>query len=260
MLDVLHAWAFLRAQLDGDVGSAAPCPSRATGTGSVSCAGPSDGLASDLGIANQCANKSATRVCRGGRASEAGHCNCTAAGGRVQAKVSDRRWRGSGSDAIFHVHLAGGNFSQATSDLRFCDVILISRQSHSSQDTNDRHNDHQFDKGETLLHVACDGTTVHSKTPGWLYSPGTKPGAQYLPQHLCHPLSRPCTDETGHLVRTQVTSSDTNCDKALRKVTNLSCQPPGDLKKSAPHPPSTTGYPAAPARPPDARPAAGSGS
>ncbi len=31
-------------------------------------------------------------------------------------------------------------------------VILISRQSHSSQNTDNRHNDHQFDQGETLLH------------------------------------------------------------------------------------------------------------
>jgi hypothetical protein len=32
-------------------------------------------------------------------------------------------------------------------------VILISRQSHSSQNTNNRHNDHQFDQGKTLLHL-----------------------------------------------------------------------------------------------------------
>lgn len=79
-------------------------------------------------------------------------------------------------------------------------IVLISRQSHSSQNTNDRHNDHQFDKGETLLHVTCDGTTVHSLTPGWLVvTPGNLPGARYLPQHLCHPFAGPSTDRTRHL-------------------------------------------------------------
>ena len=38
-------------------------------------------------------------------------------------------------------------------------VVLVSRQSHSSQDTDDRHNDHQFDQGETLLN------TLHGKSP-----------------------------------------------------------------------------------------------
>lgn len=33
-------------------------------------------------------------------------------------------------------------------------VVLISRQCHSSQNTNDRHNDHQFDQGKTLLQIA----------------------------------------------------------------------------------------------------------
>ncbi len=37
-------------------------------------------------------------------------------------------------------------------------VILICRQSHSSQNTNNRHNDHQFDQGETLL-----DRTLHNK-------------------------------------------------------------------------------------------------
>ncbi len=42
-------------------------------------------------------------------------------------------------------------------------VVLVSRQSHSSQDTDDRHNDHQFNQGETLLH----GThgAVHNTSP-----------------------------------------------------------------------------------------------
>jgi len=30
-------------------------------------------------------------------------------------------------------------------------VVLVSRQRHSRQDTNDRHDDHQFNKGKTLL-------------------------------------------------------------------------------------------------------------
>lgn len=78
-------------------------------------------------------------------------------------------------------------------------VILICRQCHSSQDTNDRHNDHQFDQGETLLHIACDRTTVHSLTPGWFVEPGNQPGARNLPQHPCHPVSPPCSPRSDRL-------------------------------------------------------------
>jgi hypothetical protein len=40
-------------------------------------------------------------------------------------------------------------------------VVLVCRKSHSSQDTNDRHNDHQFDKGKAGLCAAGESTTVH---------------------------------------------------------------------------------------------------
>ena len=33
-------------------------------------------------------------------------------------------------------------------------VILVGRQRNSSQNTNDRNNDHQFNQGETLLHLS----------------------------------------------------------------------------------------------------------
>ncbi len=46
-------------------------------------------------------------------------------------------------------------------DTRADRVILISRQSHSSQDTNDRHNDHQFDKGKAGLCAAGESAMVH---------------------------------------------------------------------------------------------------
>ena len=42
-------------------------------------------------------------------------------------------------------------------------VVLVSRQSHSSQDTDDRHNDHHFNQGETLLHGT--DSTVHNTSP-----------------------------------------------------------------------------------------------
>jgi|GEM_PF-6659611 len=42
-------------------------------------------------------------------------------------------------------------------------VILVRRQRHSSQDTNDRHNDHQFDKGKAGLCAAGDLANVHEK-------------------------------------------------------------------------------------------------
>jgi hypothetical protein len=60
---------------------------------------------------------------------------------------------------------------QTFSHARTHRVILISRQRHRSQDTDDRHDDHQFDQGKTLLHVACDRTTVHFNTPGWMIRP-----------------------------------------------------------------------------------------
>ncbi len=47
---------------------------------------------------------------------------------------------------------------QAFCHLRSNCVILISRQSHGRQNTNDRHHDHQFDQGETLLQIR-----LHSK-------------------------------------------------------------------------------------------------
>ncbi|NVM89233.1 putative YcjX-like family ATPase [Variovorax sp. SG517] len=50
------------------------------------------------------------------------------------------------------------------------------------------------------MHGTCDGTTVHSLTPGRLVvTPGNLPGARYLPQHPCHPSSGPSTDRTRHL-------------------------------------------------------------
>ncbi|SDD08577.1 hypothetical protein SAMN05192589_104251 [Paracidovorax valerianellae] len=46
-------------------------------------------------------------------------------------------------------------------------VILISRQSHSSQNTDNRHNDHQFNQGKTLLqialHISLQGGRLHIK-------------------------------------------------------------------------------------------------
>ena len=90
-------------------------------------------------------------------------------------------------------------FSDGTRYLRLRDVGLVLRNRDSSQDTDDRHNDHQLDQGETLLHIACDRTTVHSLTPGWFVEPGNQPGAMYLPQHLCHPVSPPQSDQKRHL-------------------------------------------------------------
>jgi len=67
-------------------------------------------------------------------------------------------------------------------------VILISRQSHSRQNTDNRHNDHQFDQGKTLLHIACDGTTVHTKL---LIAKEAErfPVPSLYQQHLCQALT-----------------------------------------------------------------------
>ena len=51
-------------------------------------------------------------------------------------------------------------------------VILISRQRNSSQNTDDRDDDHQFNQGKTLLHVARNGTTVHFKYSRLVVQPG----------------------------------------------------------------------------------------
>lgn len=164
--------------------------------------------------------------------------------------------------ASVDLRLQRSDFSNRASDLGLSNVGLVLRNRDSSQDTNDRHNDHQFNKGETLLHIACDGTTVHSLTPGWLVvTPGNLPGARELPQHLCHPPNQPSVDRTRHLclptcnTMRHILCLDASC------MTNMStgkvCQ---CIRKSTPHPPSTTGYPGAPSPPPDALPAPRSGS
>jgi hypothetical protein len=76
--------------------------------------------------------------------------------------------------AVFNSGLLRTRLPHHAGDLRLRHVRLVLGNCDSSQDTNDRHNDHQFDKGETLLHVTCDQTTVHSKTPGWLVEPGNQ--------------------------------------------------------------------------------------
>lgn len=45
------------------------------------------------------------------------------------------------------------SFAHGTGDLGADDVVLVSRDGDSSQDTDDRDNDHQFDQGETLLNT-----------------------------------------------------------------------------------------------------------
>ncbi len=53
-------------------------------------------------------------------------------------RLAQYRFSGRGSDNTFRYF--GPNA-----------VVLVSRQSHGSQNTDDRHHDHQFDQGETLL-------------------------------------------------------------------------------------------------------------
>lgn len=162
--------------------------------------------------------------------------------------------------ACFNCRFQRTRFRNDTLNLRLRHIRLVLRNRDSSQDTNDRHNDHQLDQGETLLHIACDGTTVHSLTPGWFVKPGNQPGAQYLLQHLCHPVSPPALTESVTFVHLGVTPSDTTCFKMLQAVTNLSCRTGGKLRKSGPHPPSASEYPAAPTPPPGALPGSRSGS
>ncbi len=56
-----------------------------------------------------------------------------------------------------------GNLGQSRSCLGFHHVVLVSRQCDGSQNADDRHNDHQFDQGETLLHGT--DSTVHNTSP-----------------------------------------------------------------------------------------------
>lgn len=92
----------------------------------------------------------------------------------------------------FHIDLAGGDFCKGGRNLRLRGVVLISGQGNSRQNTNDRHNDHQFDKSKACLRAAGDRTTVHftnSRLVGLVVTPGSPPpGAKNLPQHPCHPF------------------------------------------------------------------------
>lgn len=68
---------------------------------------------------------------------------------------------------VDHIVLRSSRRNQTFSDACTNGVVLISRQSHSGQNTNDRHDDHQLDQGEALLDATADGT-VHSKNSiGW---------------------------------------------------------------------------------------------
>ncbi len=64
---------------------------------------------------------------------------------------------------IGHILLGGAGLHQTFGNACALCVILISGQSHSSQNTDDRHNDHQFDQGKTLLNG-----TLHFKLPSWM--------------------------------------------------------------------------------------------
>jgi hypothetical protein len=64
--------------------------------------------------------------------------------------------------------LEGTRKDEAFGDLGANRVVLISRQSHSSQNTNDRHNDHQFDKGKAPLRGERSCERFMRKTPSWL--------------------------------------------------------------------------------------------
>lgn len=59
------------------------------------------------------------------------------------------------------MHFGGARADKTFRDTCAHRVILVSRQSHSSQDTNDRHNDHQFDKGKAGLCAAGESAMVH---------------------------------------------------------------------------------------------------
>gem|GEM_PF-2645970 len=54
---------------------------------------------------------------------------------------------------IGNIELCRRSADQAFGDTRTNGVVLISRQCHGSQNTDDRHDDHQFDQGKALLQI-----------------------------------------------------------------------------------------------------------
>ncbi len=74
---------------------------------------------------------------------------------RTFAAPSVRGWSGGSSQCL--VCLGNSGAARGCSQNHFrhfgaLGVVLISRESHGSQNTDDRNHDHQFDQGKTLLH------------------------------------------------------------------------------------------------------------
>ena len=162
----------------------------------------------DLGGASaSCSGTSRHRVAAGHEV----RASCTwVAFGRGNGGARGERYAAF-NNTSFQSSLDRARFSHNTRNLRLGHIRLVLGNSDSSQDTDDRHNDHQFDERETLLHVACDRTTVHLKKlqVGW-FEPGNQARSAVPTAASVPPRFRPLADETGHFVRTQVTSSDTN--------------------------------------------------
>lgn len=90
-------------------------------------------------------------------------------------------------------------------------VILIRRQRHSSQNTNNRHHDHQFDQGETLLNLfhvnLLEGNRRKNRLPCFIQIP-CQPAPRRLPVPVPIPnpfqfsqLASPCSEQVGHRAR-----------------------------------------------------------
>ena len=71
--------------------------------------------------------------------------------GWSEAQVGIRIGCDATSETLFHSCPEGRQFTICTIHLGTRGVILILRNSNCSQNTDDRHNDHQFDQGKTLL-------------------------------------------------------------------------------------------------------------
>ncbi len=63
------------------------------------------------------------------------------------------------SHALFDRKLDGSRRRDDFSKAGFLDVVLVSRHSNRGQNTDDRHDDHQFDQGKTFLYF------THFKSP-----------------------------------------------------------------------------------------------
>ena len=129
------------------------CGGSSTSPRASSGATQGNGLAVNSSRANQSTlNRRSLRSIR----SRSGDSNRTAtrsSSSKTQVRISIKSRRTCFRNSNIVGRTPTRYFSDTNTNLTLCCVILIGRQSNSSQNTDDGHNDHQFDQGKTLLNT-----------------------------------------------------------------------------------------------------------